>query len=526
MKRFFAAALCALSLAGPAAAVPAGVAPGLSGSAVANVGGQLNLGVSAWGRQQFPRTRSVNAGFNLMTARWHRTPPVAVTALTAFWYAGYQNQSGGLVGVGNDVTFAACVQYPPASACPANQAFSKNGVYQVSVTNGTWAQSDPLYMLLPASTDIRLRSYCAPNSVGGIPTGIPLLGAANGELSGVFGGAQNDTQAYTSGQTDTTQGTNGFGNTTSDGGCEPLVIATPATYVKTWALLGDSLTYGALEVGFGGGTSIYGAGDSLGNVGYWARAIALAGQQYINFGISGSQLHTWATPGYSNFIFAVAKAGTNRCIIALGTNDIPGQSAATIEADLQTMVTQCLANGAQRVVVGTIPPRSTSTDGFATLANQTVDATRSPTIDTVNAWLLAGNLSNAANPAVPITVIDVHGIFADGSQTDKWAVAGNARTLTGCSISSASATLTCSGTNSAADVGTVLNIPGAGAASAALVEIVTAVPSSTTFTVNTAASTTVSGQSVTIGGVTFDGTHPAGAGAIAAAPVIAAKLPS
>lgn len=351
----------------------------------------------------------------MMSVRWHQSPPVDVDGLVALWYAGYQNQTSGLTPIGNALTVAAAVMFPTASAPGAAKAFKKNGAASIAVADGAFVISDPLSMLLPANTQYRLRSYVAPSGAGYIPYGMPGMGSTNGgSLSGF--GVANDQGAYSSGLADSTQASTTLGNVAStDAHYEPFIFARPAAYWKTWALFGDSRTYGALEVGIGGGNTAAGAGDAFGNHGIWARACGIKGHGYLNLGISGSQLNTWVTDGYSDYLMMCAQMSCNSALIALGTNDTLSYTAEQILANLQKMVNKCRSLGFTDIAVSTLPPRTTSTDGFITLANQTIDATRSPRITTINGYLRGGQLTGAR-------IIDQGALCQDATEPQKWRV--------------------------------------------------------------------------------------------------------
>lgn len=371
----------------------------------------------AGNRMQFPRRLSaVAAGFNMMSVRWHKSPSVAIDGLRAVWFNGYQHQTSGCIGTGNAVTVAASLMYPVASSPGAAKAFKSNGVAQFSIADGQWVVSDLLSIYLPANTPYRLRSYLAPAS-GFVPYGIPGLAQSAGALGNFTAGAA-DQSDYANAQADTTQASTGHTAVgTSDTVYEPIIIGLPVEPVTTFALFGDSLTYGALEVGVGGGGTAANAGDGWGNVGIWARACALRGYEYCNFGISGSLASTWATDGFSSFPFFLASQCCNAAVIALGTNDMLGSTQTALD-NIQKMVNKA-RTFTSRVVVATLPPRTTGT--FTSAGGQTIDATRSPNIATVNAAILAGQITGA-------TVVDINAMVRDPAATDKWRSDGAAWT--------------------------------------------------------------------------------------------------
>lgn len=368
----------------------------------------------AWNRQNFPRRQSAAApGFNLLTDRWHKSPPVDIDGLVAYWYAGYQHSTLGLQPIGNDLTVACAVMYPTASSPGAGKAFRRGGASTITVKDGEWVQSDPLSIYLPASTPIRLKSWVSPGAAGFVPYGTPCLGNTNGSLSGY--GAQTDRSSYASGQADITQNsTNVTGNATNDTAYEPIVIARPAGYVRTWAIFADSRGYGAGEVGAGsGGTTVAGAGDAWGNCGMWERAIAIRGEMAQNLSISGSSLNTWQTDGFSSFLMMVGQSSCSSCVIALGTNDTLSFTAEQILANLQKMVNKARCLGFGEIEVPTLPPRTTSSNGYVDTAGQTIDAVRSARITTLNGYLRAGQLVGAK-------VIDQAALVQDATDPQKW----------------------------------------------------------------------------------------------------------
>lgn len=378
---------------------------------------RLPTSLVAGNRMQFPRRLSaVAAGFNMMTVRWHKSPSVAIDGLRAVWFNGYQEQTNGFLGTGNSLTVAAALMYPVANSPGAAKAFKSNGVASFTVADGQWVVSDLLSVYLPANTPYRLRSYIAP-AAGLVPYGIPGLAQSNGALANFTAGAA-DQGVYASGQTDSTQASTALASVgTSDTLFEPIIIGRPASQVTAFALFGDSLTYGSLEVGVGGGVTAANAGDGWGNVGIWARACALRGYEYLNLGISGSQASTWATDGFSSYPFFIAGQCCNAAVIALGTNDMLGVASTALD-NIQRMVNKA-RTFTNRVVVATLPPRTTGI--FTSAAGQTIDATRAANINTVNAAIRAGQITGA-------TVVDINAMVRDPVVTDKWRSDGGAWT--------------------------------------------------------------------------------------------------
>lgn len=151
-----------------------------------------------------------------------------------------------------------------------------------------------------------------------------------------------------------------------------------------------------------------------------------------------------------------ALGGFTRGIIQYLTNDLvlnnPTQTAALFQTKIGQLVTMQEGWGADAVMVGTLPANTKSTDGFTTLANQTLVTGGTNTrgknqqvLQDYNAWLRAGapygTVSPQAydNPTLGAYVADVGRAVSvlDSSPGDtpstieKWRTTGGARTLDG-----------------------------------------------------------------------------------------------
>lgn len=78
-------------------------------------------------------------------------------------------------------------------------------------------------------------------------------------------------------------------------------------------------------------------------------------------------------------------------LVQLGSNDIfSGRSAAQVQTDLQTIYARLRALGINRIYQTTVTPRTTSTDSWATVNNQTTtNAGHEAARVTLNAWIRA-----------------------------------------------------------------------------------------------------------------------------------------
>ncbi|RYG20518.1 SGNH/GDSL hydrolase family protein, partial [bacterium] len=162
-------------------------------------------------------------------------------------------------------------------------------------------------------------------------------------------------------------------------------------------LLGDSILWGGRESG----------GLGYGTQGFGVRAI-IDSFGYIQASCSGASARRWAV---SNKLINrhVLLASADVAIVALGTNDLlSSRSTAKIQADLLTIWTRLAARGI-KVFACTIPPLTTSPDGWTSL-NQTPSAFEATRL-AVNAWLRTnpGPLSGIFDTAAKVTTLNGSG---------------------------------------------------------------------------------------------------------------------
>jgi len=235
-------------------------------------------------------------------------------------------------------------------------------------------------------------------------------------------------------------------------------------------------------------------------------------------------------------------------IIEYGVNDLilGSVSATQLEAANLAIAATIRAAGINKVFLTTITPKTSSTDGWATVGNQTVAA---PSIEprrvAYNAWVRAGCPIDPTSLA-PVTVgtsgallagsfrHPITGFFDTASKVESSLNSGLwlpcQRVITG-SISASSTTLTSSTAsfNSArqeagGDLGATAMIIGAGAGGANSQVFISAVGSSTSATVTTAASTAITNGQINMGVMTIDGLHPSTEGHYRMSQVIDAAL--
>jgi lysophospholipase L1-like esterase len=168
-------------------------------------------------------------------------------------------------------------------------------------------------------------------------------------------------------------------------------VADPST--PTIGLIGDSIPFGQGDVGPGA------------NMSWWVRWINHTFGT-VRAATPGQNVNTYATTtGADKRLAFMAKA--SRVVLAIGTNDLVllGRSAAQLEADILATATKVIGRSTVsglRVYAQTLAPRVTTTDNYATLANQTPLTSEAARV-AYNDWLRAGAPVNATTKA-PVAV--------------------------------------------------------------------------------------------------------------------------
>lgn len=152
-----------------------------------------------------------------------------------------------------------------------------------------------------------------------------------------------------------------------------LILGVPADPAsRAVAIIGDSIADGTTDS----------ADATTGVMGYIERGLGI-GVPNAKFTRSGVRLSHWASRGYSQ-VDVIGRYFTD-VIIQLGINDIANSTLEVMQTNLSALVAKFTGMGL-RVYATTLTPWATSTDSFATLANQTVTAHESKRVD-YNDWL-------------------------------------------------------------------------------------------------------------------------------------------
>lgn len=292
------------------------------------------------------------------------------------------------------------------------QALTFAGVLNPSVPSGAaWVLSDELGLPLNAGQEIQIRCG-AVTAVGGV---VPIGMTGNRRVG--YESTAGTSQVYLDGDGMSTP-SGGSGMSTS---MTPLaILGIPDRRHVALLIWGDSIPNGA------GDTS-----DANGYIGWAERGMIGAGAGGVDMPFVNVSRGSSTTASYTN----QSLAGTRWNLVQYAThvlftnsvNDVfGGVTLATMQANCQ--YAWATARRARcRVFHTTMTPRTTSSDNWATLANQTVVAnyTQAGIRGQFNAWLLtqvaAGNLDG---------VIDVAAAVQDSVEPEKWKVTGSANYAT------------------------------------------------------------------------------------------------
>ena len=106
----------------------------------------------------------------------------------------------------------------------------------------------------------------------------------------------------------------------------------------------------------------------------------------------GAKTQHWVCGQSSNYSFGNLRLACSSmaevAIVELGTNDLP-DGASTVQTRLTQLYGYLRASGIRKIYQTTLMPKTTSTDSWATTANQTVTSDETARL-AVNTWILGG----------------------------------------------------------------------------------------------------------------------------------------
>lgn len=307
-------------------------------------------------------------------------------------------------------------------ACRAQPLYFR-GQRDITLAPGTWVQADPVAIdhagPNAAQPYFWTRTYVTCAAGGKIPLNV-LAHTSFDPGDGVEKGTTANDKTLTGVITPSATATYGYGPCAMVGDSVP--------YPKVWAVLGDSIPTGQ--------------GDGLGDNGYVTKAFLEAKLPLIKVTQGGERAAAITGPGYRGAFVD----GATDVIYEYPTNDIfsgAGPLTAMQAANMAVHTARYYASRGARFYMSTIVPRNTSTDLWATLANQTLNTALTTERTTFNDWVRAGcPVDGSGNPvpagtagATPSTYVtgylEIADVVENSRNDNKWKVNGNANYLTG-----------------------------------------------------------------------------------------------
>lgn len=316
------------------------------------------------------------------------------------WYLNYlsANSEGG---PGGTATISASIEYP-IGVTLTQVKWSGSATHTIS-SGAEGALSDPINVSIPNGSAFFIKTYVNSTSstvfeIANSGTGVSILDTGNGE----------EYHSAVSGLTDQTMvlGPITGGSTITTRRFGPIAIVAPTSQASL-ILIGDS--------------RVYGINDSFtstsGDKGELERPIGPL-YAYTNISQPGNSLLNFIA-SHTNTV-ALANKYYSSVVLELGVNDIiaNSQSAAQVTTSYNTALSYFIT---PNVYLITLPPDSSSTDSWATLVNQTTNAT--------NNIRVSVNTSNLTRSGFA-GCIDFNSIAEDSGLVGKWIVNGSANTYT------------------------------------------------------------------------------------------------
>lgn len=180
---------------------------------------------------------------------------------------------------------------------------------------------------------------------------------------------------------------------TASGAAAVTTVTARQVFSPSAVLAGSSDTWPKITVFGIGDSNMYGQGTANAENSPFRTGLWTAGIPMMNAGKPGMATHEWAGSSAGSSVsdrYADLGVGAKYTWIHFGTNSIGAwaQTTAQTIASLVEVVGAVNRQG-QLAIVNTIPPRTTSTDSWATTGNQTVLATEATRL-AVNVAIRAG----------------------------------------------------------------------------------------------------------------------------------------
>jgi hypothetical protein len=300
---------------------------------------------------------------------------------------------------GNPITVKCGIEYPSGTYYEAHFEGEDTTRSKV-IAAGSFTRTQPLPITIPAGATFYTNTLVIPSASGVYPT------------STQFGYIYN-TVVETSGQlcvvgttdytTSANPGTGSGGSPANLNGYGPVAVcgtpSTPATRAHTVVagIMGDSISIGVGD----NGSPALGPNQPPGvanmEAGYLARALNAAGIPYLTTGLNGSVgCNVMGSTNAYNRMIKALQANASYVLWEWITNDLDNLALSTIQSATAgfPFYWQQMANRGCKVLAATCTPRTTSTDSWATVANQTALMPSSPA---------TGNFGPETSQTVPLS---------------------------------------------------------------------------------------------------------------------------
>jgi hypothetical protein len=464
--------------------------------------------------------------FGSSSTQTFRTKHKALANITglSLVYGNTYGTSAGPQGDGpGDLTVSCSVEVPLGTIYRGYFGQTRAGVCKP----GGRLQSDPIAVFIPKGSYFFIRTYVSGNWPQGITSnyarGIGQDTVGDGQVSDSNEGIASPSTT----------------DVTASGSVNSSYII---TYSPT-LILGTTPDHNVPCIG-GDGDSIQAYSNEAPDMGWFVRGVNA--YPHVRLSTPGETAQQWAANGTAASLIEsrlLALRYFTHCIHAHGRNDISGgRTVAQLQADWLTIWGRLAPTGIPQYQ-GTITPKTTSTDNWTTLGNQTatsnesnrvaanawlrdgapiaagaavavgtVGASRCPVFDKTGAAVVLGS-GPAGHPLAAGGILEVTDIVESSRDSGKWAV-DRVRTFTDGAMSTGATPKVLSSAAQAvftqADVGKGCFVAGAGTAGATLAAVLGSVQSATAATHALSCITTVTGATVQLGSASYDGTHPNG----------------
>jgi lysophospholipase L1-like esterase len=361
----------------------------------------------------FPRLDDNHSSADTALSRWTQNIGVsgATDLIVSFMAGKFSDGSSNFIPLLNNYTVSNC--YIEYNGVAVQVTFDGGGISKLVTAGGFDVQSDAVLASsfgvseFAQGADIAVKFIMEGDALGDKFPNNGVWRTSNGNQSILY-----DRALSTVGNID------GVGEATVTGnpiprasGYSPIIL-TSTGEGRTIAALGDSITVGVGETDAKPGWFCRLTKNAFANTDYFAM---------INCGIGGSKIEIASDPVYQHYL-----QYANEAVIAFGTNDFStsgnSETAVSMGGNYETLISELREIGYARIIALSTLPRTTSSDNWRTVENQTpLSGWDSLTDET---YVFAKNLETyvpSADETMYITSV------RDSGDEFKWVVDGSYR---------------------------------------------------------------------------------------------------